>query len=289
VVETTTTTPLLSKNRQKKLQKLQRNAQAKKERKAKDREARRAKALAEGRDLDAEERLRLERTQVGDSKRRRQEHWDTNMLPLATASFQICLDCSFESKMTDKEIASLASQIRYCYAYNKKSKIPSLWVATSLNGSTLGLLQKETGFTEWSNRAFVGTSESLPEYYQDHLEKVVYLTSDSDHTITTLEHDKIYVIGGIVDRNRLTRAAMDCAEALGVATARLPLDEHLAKMPATPVLTCNHVFDILLKYKEHDGDWGKALQEVLPVRKEAGFKAKSESKNKSASGVARDD
>jgi len=81
----------------------------------------------------------------------------------------------------------------------------------------------------------------------------------------------VYVIGGIVDRNRLRRAAITRAEALGVATARLPLDEHLQKMEATRVLTCNHVFDVLLKYREHGRSWKRALMEVLPHRKDAKF------------------
>ena len=64
------------------------------------------------------------------------------------------------------------------------------------------------------------------------------------------------------------------AEKLGVATAKLPLADHLEKMPTSRVLTCNHVFDILLKYRENDNDWGKALRQVLPNRKEAEFKEK---------------
>ena len=278
--DSTTTPTATSKNQQKKLVKLQKAAKAKRDRKEREKAARRASARAEGRDMDAEESFRLERTKADDSKhkRRRQEEWDSNMLPLAKSSFQICLDLAFESRMTAKEIASLASQIRYCYSYNKNSQHPSLWAATSLNGTTLDHLEKETGFNEWPNRAFVGTPLSLEEYYdkesdEDYVKNnVVYLTSDSENTITTLDTEKVYVIGGIVDRNRLKRAAIDRAELLGVQTAKLPLDEHLKKMPATRVLTCNHVFDILLKWKEHDGDWGKALQEVLPTRKEAEFK-----------------
>ena len=98
-------------------------------------------------------------------------------------------------------------------------------------------------------------------------EKIVYLTSDSETVLNELDNSKIYVIGGIVDRNRLKRAAINKADELGVHTARLPIDEHL-KLCATKVLTCNHVFEILQKYKDHK-DWKKALLEVLPARKDA--------------------
>jgi len=70
----------------------------------------------------------------------------------------------------------------------------------------------------------------------------------------------------------LKRAAIDRAEKIAVRTARLPIDEHLSKtMAATRVLTCNHVFELLLKYRENGRNWKKALMDVLPHRKDAKF------------------
>jgi len=267
--------PSISKNQLKKLRKRERMRENKRERKLKEKAANRAKAEAEGRDLKAERKFLFERTAVGDRKRRLQALWDAEKLPLAKESFQICLDCNYEKCMTEKEISSLASQIRYCYSYNKSSPNPCLWATTGLGGRTLALLEKETGYYEWTHRAYTGTSQSLEEYFRDDLQNVVYLTSDSQSTITELDDSKIYVIGGIVDRNRLKGVAIHRAEELGVATAKLPLSEYLKKMPATRVLTCNHVFDILLKYREYGNDWNKALQQVLPSRKEAEFKTTS--------------
>ncbi|KAL3801631.1 hypothetical protein HJC23_013136 [Cyclotella cryptica] len=98
---------------------------------------------------------------------------------------------------------------------------------------------------------------------------LVYLTGDSPNILTTLDNDTTYVIGGIVDRNRLKRAAIDRAESLNISTARLPLDEHLDFKGSTRILTCNHVFEILLKYRENGyKDWRAAILSVLPGRKE---------------------
>lgn len=259
--------PKMSKNQLKRKRRFEKLMQVKERRKLQEREAKRAKAAAQGRDLEEERRQLEERTKFGEGKKRRNELWLKHKLPMAEKSFEVCLDCSFESDMTPKEINSLALQIRYCYSNNKDK--PCFLAATSVAGQTLDHLKNVSGFEEWGNRAFTVTNQSLEKYYKDKMERIVYLTSDSESTLETLDNSKIYVIGGIVDRNRLKRAAITRANLLGVATAKLPIDEHLKKMEATRVLTCNHVFEILQKYRFNGNDWKKALLEVLPNRKEA--------------------
>lgn len=117
------------------------------------------------------------------------------------------------------------------------------------------------------------SQQSQPMLRPNH--QLVYLTGDSENTLSTLDNNTTYIIGGIVDRNRLKRAAIERAEAIGsntslpIKTARLPLDEHLNFKESTRILTCNHVFEILLKYRENGyRDWGKAVMAVLPDRKD---------------------
>jgi tRNA (guanine9-N1)-methyltransferase len=260
--------PKMSKNQQKKRRRLERAMEVKKRRKHQDKEAKRAKAVAQGRDIDQEKEVLRKRTATGESLRKRDEKWERDKVPLLKKSFQVCLDCAYEPSMTSKEIGSLALQLRYCYSSNRHSPHPCLLTATNISGATAQHLENESGYETWKTRAFTCTSQPLEEYYQADLKNVVYLTNDSEHTLTDLDDKKIYVIGGIVDRNRLKWAAFERASSLGVATARLPLEEHL-KMQVTRVLTCNHVFDILLKYREHGRDWKKALNSVLPLRKGA--------------------
>ena len=259
----------MSKSQMKRKRRHEKLMEVKKRKRQQDRDMKRAKALADGRDLEAERRLLEERTASGEGHRRRQQAWEKKKLPLARQSFQACLDCAFESSMTEKEISSLALQIRYCYANNKRNPHPCLLAATSLGGKTLEHLQNVAGFDEWNQRAFTCTEQSLEKYYKDNLDNIVYLTSDSENTLTDLDDSKIYIIGGIVDRNRLKRMALTRAEELGVATAKLPIDAHLKTMEATRVLTCNHVFEILLQYRQNGKDWQKALLKVLPKRKDA--------------------
>lgn len=127
---------------------------------------------------------------------------------------------------------------------------------------------------EDSNSSEDGSSQQAqPKLRPNH--QLVYLTGDSENTLSTLDDNTTYIIGGIVDRNRLKRAAIERAESIGsnsklpIKTARLPLDEHFDFKGSTRVLTCNHVFEILLKYRENGyKDWGGAVKSVLPERKD---------------------
>lgn len=258
----------LSKNQLKKKRRWERAMENKKRRKQQEKEIKIAKAIAEGRDIEKERKLCQQRTLDGKNKKKRQEQWNKKYTSIIKNSFEICIDCIYEQQMILKEINSLSLQIRYCYAENKRSKMPCQLTITNLNGQTLQNLMNVSGFHEWTTKAFSYTNKSLEIVYKDRLEDVVYLTSDADETIEELDNTKIYVIGGIVDRNRLKRAAITRAEKLGIQTAKLPLEKYLQKMKTTKVLTTNHVFSILLKYREYGNNWEKALLDVLPQRKD---------------------
>lgn len=273
--------PKLSKKQLKKKRRWERAMEVKKRRKLQDKEIKHAKAKAAGRDLEQERKEELKRREDGAGRRRRQARWEEEKLPLIKSSFQVVIDCAFESEMTKKEIGSLSSQIRYCYAVNKNNPHPCLFTATGLTGPTLDNLQNVSGFEGWSSKGFANSEKPLEEVFKDRLKDVIYLTSDSKIVVEHLDDSKIYVIGGIVDRNRLSRAAINRAGKIGVATGKLPLEDHL-KIAATKVLTCNHVFQILLKYRQYGKNWEKALLEVLPARKDVVAKNQrsSETENK---------
>ena len=70
--------------------------------------------------------------------------------------------------------------------------------------------------------------------------KLVYLSANGEELLTELKADEVYVIGGIVDRNRLKNCTYQKAQDLGIRCARLPLQEHMdpEKMrKSTPHLT----------------------------------------------------
>ena len=45
-------------------------------------------------------------------------------------------------------------------------------------------------------------SKPYEEFFESEKENLVYLTADSPNTIDTFDESKIYIIGGIVDKNR---------------------------------------------------------------------------------------
>ena len=79
-------------------------------------------------------------------------------------------------------------------------------------------------------------------------DKLVYLSADADETLTELKEDEMYIIGGIVDRNRYKNLTSDKATSLGIRKAksvcmltvrnRLPLD--LVQFHGSRVLTVNN-------------------------------------------------
>ncbi|CZR57481.1 related to tRNA (guanine-N(1)-)-methyltransferase [Phialocephala subalpina] len=96
---------------------------------------------------------------------------------------------------------------------------------------------------------------------------IIYLTSDSDDTLTDLEPNTSYIIGGIVDKNRHKGICYRRACERDIRTAKLPIGEYL-EMGSRKVLAVNHVVEIMLKWLEC-GDWGKAFLRVIPERKGA--------------------
>ena len=226
------------------------------------------RAKTEGRNIEKERIIQAKLSLQEDTaaKKKSEKIWKDKCKD-AENLFQICVDCSFESLMSSKEINSLANQLRHCYGANKRSKNSVFYTVSSLSGETLQLLSKVNGFPEsWRMRAFRSSQESVVDIFPDK-SKLIYLTSDSEHTINHLENDKVYIIGGIVDRNRLKRVTIEKAEKLGIQTARLPIDEYL-RLFSTKVLTTNHVFEILLKYRQFDNNWKRAMLDVLPTRKD---------------------
>lgn len=227
----------------------------------------------------------------------------------------VIIDCSYEHLMQQKEINSLSSQITRCYSDNHKAPFQAHLVVSSFSGKlkdrfdnvlighhrgwkgvklieddfTVAAKQSEEWMREQGGGKFEETFKSPlydaatqipcsagPPATQQYSE-MIYLTSDSSHVLTCLKPYGIYIIGGLVDKNRYKGTCYKKAMDEGFQTARLPIDEYM-KIDGRQVLTINHVNEIMVKWLEH-GDWGKAFMEVIPQRKGGKLRQDGEGRN----------
>ncbi|KAF2084501.1 hypothetical protein K490DRAFT_15289, partial [Saccharata proteae CBS 121410] len=104
--------------------------------------------------------------------------------------------------------------------------------------------------------------------------EVIYLSSEGDETLHELKPHGVYIIGGLVDKNRHKGICHKRAVERGIRTAKLPIGDFL-EMSSRKVLAVNHVNQIMLKWLEC-GDWGEAFLEVMPKRKGGQLRKESE-------------
>ncbi|KAF1928966.1 uncharacterized protein M421DRAFT_420195 [Didymella exigua CBS 183.55] len=225
----------------------------------------------------------------------------------------VIFDCSWEDLMFDAELKSLGLQITRCYSDNRKAKYRTHLAVSSWGGkmkerfegilgnqhtSWKGFKFFEEDFVEVSKQSrewmtasrggvvagamkpdFVADVEGGGEQAQpedkpsDEEGEIIYLSSESENTLTTLNPNSTYIIGGLVDKNRHKGVCHKRAVERGIKTAKLPIGEFL-EMKSRQVLVTNHVLEIMLKWLEF-GDWGKAFMAVLPERKGAKLRAET--------------
>lgn len=222
----------------------------------------------------------------------------------------IVIDCDFDDLMRDGERISLASQLTRVYSDNKIAKYQVHLAVSSFGGQLKerfdGLMRAH--YLSWKGVKFLGddfveTSRQAQEWMSDESHggqlagpvfskyaaatagdeaqtrareegETIYLSSDSDYTLTELKPYSTYIIGGLVDKNREKGICHKRAVAAGVKTAKLPISEFM-DMTSRKVLATNHVNEIMIKYLEC-GDWGQAFTQVIPKRKAAKLKGQDQ-------------
>jgi len=183
---------------------------------------------------------------------------------------RVAIDFTLSEDMNNKEVSKLAAQLRQLYGSNMKSVSPVDLHLTGLE--TNGRVYRECVRQSLNfDKLMVHKSETSYCRLFDP-EEIVYLTPDSPQVLETLDKDKVYIIGGLVDHHVLKDRTKSRAETKRVSTARLPIDVYMERKSEpgnhsfSKVLTVNQVFDILLKFHETQ-DWRCALESSIPSRK----------------------
>ena len=235
----------------------------------------------------------------------------------------VIFDCDFEDLMYDHELKSLGLQITRCYSDNRKAKFRTHLALANFGGKMKerfdGILAQQ--YTSWKGvrffeEDFVAVAEKSKEWMTgpkggdvagalkplpvegdvamhepsegaSEEGEIVYLSSESENTLTHLKPNSTYIIGGLVDKNRHKGVCHKRAVSRGIKTAKLPIGEYL-EMDSRKVLVTNHVLEIMLKWLEF-GDWGKAFIEVMPKRKGGRLKGECDDGGSKARGDEEDE
>ncbi|KAI9743361.1 MAG: tRNA (guanine(9)-N(1))-methyltransferase [Claussenomyces sp. TS43310] len=184
------------------------------------------------------------------------------------------------------ETVSVGTQIPEKNAGDAKQPSPPRTDSNGILSAATGQSDEVETSIEGSFRSADHSTKDAAENAQHSEPSIVYLSSDSEHTLSVLSPYTTYIIGGLVDKNRYKGVCYKRARERGIPTAKLPIGEYMS-MQSRTVLTTNHVVEIMVRWLE-TGDWGKAFLQVIPKRKEAKLKPKKQAEGTDVSEVDRD-
>jgi tRNA (guanine9-N1)-methyltransferase len=184
------------------------------------------------------------------------------------SNVHVCIDLSFLSENSERELRSLAAQIRLSYRELKLSDNPLALHLTSWtdSGAVREILSTQ-GVENWKVYLHEeGVEESFPP------ELVTYLSPDAEEALPDegLVPHRVYVIGGIVDRNIKRRVTLTKAEEQGYEVYRLPVREVFPES-RNSVLNIDQVVRALCVFHTaRPLSWETALRAAVPPRRRGG-------------------
>lgn len=176
---------------------------------------------------------------------------------------RLVIDMSYDENMNERDQCKAVKQIHRCYSCNRRVENPLQFYVTSFNGPSLKIMHKNNGFQNWDVNL---EEKSYLDLFPN--EDIVYLSSESENVISSLDVSKVYIIGGLVDHNNHKGLCHRLAVENNIAHARLPIDEYL-EMKTRKVLTIDHVFRIILAVASEGKSWKDAFLTIIPARKGA--------------------
>lgn len=152
---------------------------------------------------------------------------------------RVAIDLSYAEKMSAKEQTSLSRQLTFCWGVNRRALAPVSLHFNGLSSCPSNCLPKQDAHLRWKVHCI---GEDVATHFST--EELVYLSPDAETALTELDHSKVhlnslplervphnclfqqvYVIGGLVDMSVQKATSLSRAQSLGIASARLPLNE----------------------------------------------------------------
>jgi len=184
-----------------------------------------------------------------------------------TQALNVCIDLGFENEHSEKEKRSLCKQLQLTYSVLKRSAVPIRLHVCSLGqlSTTLLLFLRAQGLESWP---FEKQNDAPYDIWPK--SSIVLLSPDAVDVVSSFDDDKVYVIGGIVDRTVRKAATLGRGESEQVRTMRLPIPEYLGR---GAILNIDTVVQIICRHRETGGDWARTLSETVPLRRGGGATA----------------
>ncbi|NWU96933.1 TM10C methyltransferase, partial [Upupa epops] len=180
----------------------------------------------------------------------------------------LVFDMSYEKDMSVREVTNTVKQIVLSEGCNRRSMDPFHIHFCNLRDDSLYHREFVKFYREaWGKLLITVTDQCYTEVFPK--DKLIYLTADSPKVMKTFDHDKVYIVGSMVDKSIKTGVSLARAKRLGLETAALPLEKYLLWNSGAKNLTLDQMMHILLTLKD-TGDW-KAALEFVPKRKYCGF------------------
>eukprot|EP00955_Chlamydomonas_euryale_P023744 250502-Chlamydomonas_euryale.AAC.16 len=163
------------------------------------------------------------------------------------------MQCVFARYLASQEIRSLVKQIEMAMATNRRAGgIFDLHVTSWQPGSDVDVFGRFINAHTWPMTRHTAPLSQLRDLFP--LEKLVMLSPDAPEPLDTIERDKVYCIGGIIDRT--VCKVQEHAEALGMGQGTM----------RSPVLNVSDVVVALVQVARGQ-DWAAALSCSIPQRK----------------------
>ena len=175
---------------------------------------------------------------------------------------KVLIDFSFENDMDSKEISSLCLQICICSGWMKRIANPVSLNLVNCKGIFESTLIK-MGLSKWFIKAYQEDILEIEEFNKKK-EELIYLSPDAEEELETIEKDKVYIIGGLVDKTVRKFASLIRARALNIKCAKLPIAKFMGLTRRKP-LNIDTVVLLLAEMVEVK-DWEKAFLKVCPKR-----------------------
>ncbi|NXM69502.1 TM10C methyltransferase, partial [Serilophus lunatus] len=180
----------------------------------------------------------------------------------------LVFDMSYEKEMSVREVCNTVKQLVLSESCNRRSVDPFHIHLCNFQDDSLFHKEFIKHYREaWGKLLITVTDQCYTEVFPK--DKLIYLTADSPKVMKTFDHDKVYIVGSMVDKSVKTGVSLARAKRLGLETAALPLDKYLLWNVGAKNLTLDQMMRILLTLKD-TGDW-KAALEFVPKRKYCAF------------------